>query len=138
MHIIFAEVAAEDLRGAVCDDLVRVHVVTRPRARLKRLDDELRIPFAVHHFGRGLRNRISQLFRGKLFSVHLAVVEETQFKIHGRRRAFDRRNRPDECAPRAESADGEVLHRALGLHAEERVCWHIEFAERIFFFAKFF
>jgi hypothetical protein len=41
--------AAEQLKGAVGNHLVGIHVVRRPRTGLKRIHDELVIILAFHH-----------------------------------------------------------------------------------------
>ncbi len=137
VDVILADLAAEDLCGAIGNHLVRIHVVTRPRACLERIDHELCIPFAVHHFSGGLYDGIRELLRGELFTVHLAVVEQTQFKVHERCGAFDRRHRPDERPPGTQSADGEVIHCALGLNTVQCRSRYLQFPQRIFFLAKF-
>ena len=49
-----APFAAEDFNGAVCDDLVRVHVCRGARTGLENIDNELVVPFALDDFLRGL------------------------------------------------------------------------------------
>ncbi|MBV6465853.1 MAG: hypothetical protein PGMFKBFP_01139 [Anaerolineales bacterium] len=103
---VLPELSAHDLRGAVGDDFVDVHVVAGPRARLEGVHDELIVPPPGDDFVRGLDDG-----RGPL------VVEQAEVAVDFGGRPFDRRHGPDEGAARPESADREVVHRALGLRA---------------------
>src|SRR3990172_3543777 len=138
MHVIHSGLTAEKLCGTVCDHFVCIHVVTCPRSRLERLDNEFSIPLAIHDFLSRLRNCLSQLPRCEVLPVNLTVIKQSQFKVHERGRTFHRRNGPNECAPGSQPADGEVFHCALSLHTEQCRCRDVQLAERIFFFTKIF
>ena len=51
---VFAELASQDLVGAVGDDLIGVHVQADARAGLENIDDEFAVPFTVDDFLGGL------------------------------------------------------------------------------------
>ncbi len=83
---IFSEFSAHDLRGAVRNDFIGVHVVTRPRARLDGIDHKLVIPFPVYDFLRSLDDRVGAV-----------MIEQAKITIDLSRGAFDHRHRPDKC-----------------------------------------
>ncbi len=123
VHVVVGmDLGAEDLRRAVRDHLVGVHVRGRPRPGLVDVEDELVVPFPRHHLGgRGddrLRDR-------RVDAAHVGV--------HERGGLLDRAQRLDEAPAEALAADGEVLERALGLGAVQGRLGHLHLAQRVLF-----
>jgi hypothetical protein len=89
MDAIFAYAATQDLRGAVGNDLIGVHVVTGPRACLDGIDYKLVVPFPLNHFLRRLDDRIRTL-----------KVKQAKVAVDFCRSALYRCHRPNKCGPR--------------------------------------
>ena len=107
-------VASEDLRGAVGDDLVRVHVRGRAGACLKNIQHEVDIVLAVHDLLRSRPDRRRRLRR-----------DATQFLIDLRGGALDQREGAEEAAGEAQIADGEVADGSLRLRAPQGIVRHL-------------
>jgi hypothetical protein len=58
MNAIRAQLSAHELRGAVCNDLIGVHVVAGAGTRLDGIHHELVIPFPVDDFLRSPDDRV--------------------------------------------------------------------------------
>ncbi len=95
--------AAQQLRSAVGDDLIGVHVGGSAGAGLEDIDDELIVQLTVGHLARGLPDR-----RGDL------GVQEAQVGVDAGGGPLDQAQNADEGAAEAEAAYGEVADGALG------------------------
>ena len=112
--------AAEQLRGAVGEDFVGVHVVRRPRTGLVDVDDELITKLTAQDLvGRGDDG------------IPLARIEPLERAVGLRRGALDEHRGPDEAVGRGQAADRKVRARAGGLDAVVRLSWYFELAEGI-------
>ena len=58
---VFSKLAAENLIGAIGDDLVGIHVEADAGAGLKHVDQKFLIPLAVDDFLRGLRDGVGTM-----------------------------------------------------------------------------
>ncbi len=58
---VFSKLAAENLIGAIGDDLVGIHVEADAGAGLKHIDQKFLIPLAVDDFLRGLRDGVGTM-----------------------------------------------------------------------------
>ncbi len=119
--LVLAARAAQQLRGAVGDDLVAVHVEADARARLEYIDGEVLVPLAFLNFFRRFDNRLRRL-----------LVDEPQLAIGQRRRFFHHRDGADQRAMSAQPADRKVLDRARRLNAVVNVAGNFLVSERIF------
>ena len=107
-------VASEDLRGAVGDDLVRVHIRGCAGACLEDIEDELDIVLAVHDLLRGRFDRRRRLRR-----------DAADLLIDLRGGALDQREGADEAAGESQVADGEIADGALRLRAPQGIVRHL-------------
>ena len=119
--------SAEDLVGAVREDLVDVHVVRRPGACLIHVHHEMLEVLAGENFIRRLHDHIGDLW-----------IESAGFLVGQRRRALDHYGRPDEGGKRRHSADRKVLDGAQRLHSVQRVRRNFELSERVLLGASLF
>src|SRR5215216_4715255 len=125
MYLVLANFPAHDLRGAIGDHLIDVHMMTRPRPSLDGIDDELIVPFSFNDLLSSLRDCVCPL-----------RIQQTQIAIDLRRRAFDYRHRPDECGPWLEPRNGKIFHCALRLCTVKSINRELDFPERITFDAS--
>ena len=116
---------AEDLRGAVGQHLVGVHVVRRPGAGLVDVDDELIAKVAGEDLVRRGHNRARDV-----------GVEAPERGVGLGRRFLDEDRAGDEIGMRAQAADRKVLDGARGLHAVVRLGGNAQFAEWVSLSAK--
>ncbi len=119
--LVLAARAAQQLRGAVGDDLVGVHVEADARARLEDIDNEVLVPLALLDFLRRLYDGVGGL-----------LVDQAEFAIGQRCRFLHHRDGANERGMRAQSADGIVLDRARRLNAVVDVRRNFFMAERVF------
>ncbi|CUS31307.1 hypothetical protein COMA2_10033 [Candidatus Nitrospira nitrificans] len=110
MHELAAARPAEQLRRAVRDHLVRVHIGGRAGPRLKNIHRKFRIQFAVDHFGRRQFDRLGRLF-----------VQQAKGVIHRRGGPLDHPHGPNHSPWHAQRTDREILDRARGLHSVVRL-----------------
>ena len=120
--LVLAERAAQQLGGAVGDDLVAIHVEADAGARLEDVHYEFVIPLALLNFLSGRNDRVGRLF-----------VNQSQLAVSFGGRLLHHRDRADERAVGAQPADGKVLHRTRGLNSVVNVAGNFLVAERIFF-----
>ena len=112
-------------RGEVRDHLVRVHVARGAGAGLVHVDGKMRVVVAVRHFQRRLADR-----RG------LRLRQQPEAGVDLGRGGLDQAQRADEAARHRPAGDREVLHRALGLRAPQRVGGHPQLAHAVVFDAE--
>ena len=98
-----AEMMAEDLVGAVGDDLIRVGVRGGSRAGLENIDHEIPVEFPFLDFLGGLLDRAGQ-----------TCLQEAEFSIHQGGRAFDLGQGADKATRHSQIADRKVLPGPLG------------------------
>ncbi len=113
---------AEDLFGAVGEDLVHIHVERRPRAHLEDVDGELVVALPGQDLVAGRDDG-----RGPL------PVEEAEPAVGPGGRLLDAGHGHDEDGGRAEPADRKVLDRPLGLDPVIGGCGNGLPAERVLF-----
>src|SRR5205823_3751392 len=118
------EFAAQELGGAIGDDLVGVGVGRRAGAGLEDIQNELVIELA-----RWAGDLLGRLGDG----VSLARLQQSKVTIGDRRSVLDAAEGPDEAAVEALAADGKVLDGALGGGAVVRALGHLEWAHRVAF-----
>ena len=99
-----AELAAEQLVGAVGDDLVEVHVALGARAGLPHDKREMIVELALDHLARGADD-----------GVGAALVEQAELEVGLCGRKLDDAERMHERDRHAVDADAEILARAFGL-----------------------
>ena len=119
--LVLAQRAAQQLGGAVGDDLVAVHVEADAGARLKDVHDELLVPLALLDFFGGFDDGVGGLL---VHQAEVAIGERSSFLHH--------RDGADERGMGAQSADGKVLHRARRLNAVVNLGGNFLVAERVF------
>src|SRR5437763_1482168 len=124
MYQLRAEFAAEELGGAIGDDLVGVGVGRRAGAGLEDIQNELVVELAWW---------AGDLLGGLGDGVCLARLQQTQVTIGDRRGVLDAAEGPDEAAVEALTAYGEVLDGALGGGAVVRALGHLERSHRVAF-----
>src|SRR5437763_12929295 len=107
-RLVLAARAAEQLVGAVRDDLVAIHVVGRAGAGLVGINDEVLAMSARQYFISGADDRISELF---LEPARLAMCQRGRF--------LDPTARVDKCGQRPQLRNREVVAGALGLNTPE-------------------
>ncbi len=112
--------AAEQLRCAVRDHLVRVHVRRRARPGLEYVEDELGVQPAVGDLPRRACDRVAH-----------ARVEELQIDVRPGRGPLDQAERADHRARDRPPADREVQHRALRRRAVVRIGRHVHRTHRV-------
>jgi len=111
----------------VRDHLVRVHVAARAGARLEHIDRKLIVVLAFHDFERGL------LDRRRTFGI-----ERIELDVRRRRRPLDETERADEVARHAQTAQREIVDRALRLRAPQRVRGDLQLPQTIVLDAEVF
>ena len=116
--------AAEQLNGAVGDDLVGVHVDGRSRAALNGIDDELLAEPSSKNFVAGADDR-----------VRPGYVEQTRLAVGERRRLFDAGKAPDQLRVHPQPRDGKILRGAERLHAVIYVRRYVLRADGVLFYA---
>src|SRR5262245_4657169 len=117
---VVAPRSTENLRGAVGDHLVRIHVVRRAGAGLIDVYDELIAKGAAANFVARPDNRARD-----------ARVEPFERFVRFGGGALDENRRDDEICRSAQLADGEVFYGSSGLDAVIGVGGNLEFTERI-------
>jgi hypothetical protein len=124
---VVAAVAAEQLEGAVGDDLVGVHVARRPRPALDHVDEEVLVVAPLAHLGGGALDHLGGLGR-----------QQPELGVGPRGRGLDRGERDDQRRELAQrhAGDREVLEGAQRLHAVERVGRHVALAEQVALLAR--
>ena len=105
--LVFAELAAQQLRGAIGDHLVGVHVEADARARLKHVDHEVRGPTCPP----------GPLSRLAMMALAVFRVHQAEFAIGLGRRLLHHGDGANQRGMGVQSADGKVLDRAGGLNA---------------------
>jgi hypothetical protein len=118
--VVLAARAAEDLRRAVREHFVDIHIVRRASARLIDVDDELIAQPPGQDFIGRAHDREADLAR-----------QPPERDVRLRRRLFHHDGRCHQLVRRAQSADRKVLHRPRRLRAVVRVRRHADLAERI-------
>src|SRR3954469_6214110 len=117
---VLAALVPEELVGAIRQDFIGVHVVGRSGTRLKGIDDELvEVPAPKDFVGR-CHDGVGKL-----------RVEATGFPVRERGSFFDPHLRNDEWHQWAELTDLEIVLRAKGLYAVQRIGRYIERSERV-------
>ncbi|KAI3478944.1 hypothetical protein L1887_59065 [Cichorium endivia] len=124
--VLAAELAAEDLDGAVADDLVDVHVGLGARAGLEDDEGEVGVELAGDDLVGGLADGVSDL------------GVETELLVDGGGGLLEHAKGLDERLGHAllGSANVKVLEGALGLGAPVAVGGHLERAEGVLFGAE--
>ncbi len=125
-RILGAELAGEQLVGAVGDHLVDVHVGLRAGAGLPHHQRELIVEFAVDDFGRRLHDRLGA-----------PRIEQAELAIDFGGGALDQRQRRDQRPRHALVADAEIIARALGLRAPIAIGRDLDRPEAVGFGAGF-
>jgi len=121
MHrFVFAALPAQQLVGAIREHLVAIHVVRRAGPRLVGIDDELLAMPAGEHLVRGFHDGVREL-----------GVQAAGFLVRQGRGFLDQDDGIDEGGEGSEVGDREVLPRALGLDAPQRLRGHGHLAQRI-------
>jgi len=111
MHgLVFAALAAQQLIRAIGEDLVTVHVVRRPRARLVGIHDELMAVLPGQHFVGRPHDRVGEL-----------RVETPGLFVHEGGGFLDPNDGVHERGEGQEMGDREILAGPLCLDAVERV-----------------
>src|SRR5580698_7844005 len=103
--LVLATRTAQQLRSAVGNYLVAVHVETDACARLEDVDGEVLVPLAVLDLFCGCDDRLCCLF-----------VDQAKLAIGQRSRLLYHRDSADQGAMRTQTADGKVLHRPRRLN----------------------
>jgi hypothetical protein len=124
VHQLRADLAAQDLRRAVRDHLVRVHVGRGARAGLEDVDHELVVVLAVGDLAGRLLDRPAHL-----------VVQLAEALVRFRRGELHQPDRPDETPAEAVAADREVQHGALRRRAVQCTRRNFHLPHRIAFAA---
>ena len=119
--LVLAQLAAQQLGGAIGDDLVAVHVEADAGARLENVHHEFLVPLALLNFLGGLDDGVGGL-----------LIHQAEFAIGEGRSFLHHRDSADQRRVRAQSADGKVLDRARGLNAVVNVGGNFFEAERVF------
>ncbi len=119
--LVFAEAPAEQLRGAVGDDLVGVHVKADTRACLEDVNHKVLVPLAVLDFLGGGDDGIGGLW-----------VEQAEFAVGFGGGFLHHGNGANERNVRAQAADGIVLDRTRCLDAVVHVGRDVFKAQGIF------
>ena len=102
------------------DHLVGIHVGAGAGAGLKHIDRELGIV-------RAARDRL-----GSTGDAACGLgIEQPEARVGGRRGLLDQRERANERARQAITADRKVLDRALGLRAPERMRGHLQLTHAV-------
>ncbi len=107
-------------RGDGRDHLVGVHVRAGARTGLEDVDGELVVVQAVGDLTGGRDDRVGLLRR-----------QQAEVLVHLRARALEQAECADLGALERPERDREVLHRALGLRAPQRVDRHPHFAHGV-------
>ena len=115
-----ARTAAEQLVGAVGEDLVGVHVVRGAGAGLEGVDPELVAVGAAQDFVGGAHD-----------DPGLVGPKQPELAIDLRGGLLDEHDAVDQLGPRRQPRDGEVLYGALGLNAVQGVLRHLLVAQRV-------
>ena len=113
--------AAEQLVGAVGEDLVAIHVVRSAGAGLIGVHDKLVPVLAGEHFIGGADDGVGEL-----------GLEPPRLLVRERRRLLDEHDGVHERRQRRLVGDGEVAASPLGLDAVERRLGDGQLAERVF------
>ena len=124
--LVAAELFSQELRRAVREDLVRIHVVRLTGASLIHVDHELAAQLAGEDLIRS----------GNDGSGKSWLEPSERFVGFGRSLFYENRRR-DECRRRREAADREVLDGAGGLAAEIGADGDADVADRVMFDAEF-
>ena len=124
--LVLAKCSAQQLGGAVGDDLVAVHVEADARTGLEDVHDEVLVPLALLDFLGRLDDRVGGLL------VHQARVRDWRQRCG----FLHHRDGADERRMSAQSADGIVLHRPRRLDAVVDVGGNFLVAERVFLAAR--
>src|SRR6185436_7316545 len=102
------------------DDLVRVHVRARARTRLKYVDGEL---IRVH--------AVRDLEGARLDRARDSLRQQAQAPVRASGGPLDERQCAHERRRHSQTADGEVIDRALRLCAPQRGRGHLQFAHAV-------
>ena len=119
-NAVIALGAAENFDGAVCDDLIGIHVERGTGAALNRVDNELIVQLAVDDFVAGFDDCACALLR-----------ELADLKVRDRSGLLDLGNADNELRMHLEPGDVEILMRAERLHAVIGVNRDFFFTDRI-------
>ena len=102
------------------DDLVSVHVGAGARSGLKNIQRKLRVVKPLFHLLRRGGNGYGDV-----------VIEQAQFAVDLGRAFLDQAQSREKRAGKSESAEGEILNRALCLRTIERVRGNPHLAQTI-------
>jgi hypothetical protein len=105
--------------------LVCIHVGAGARTGLEDVDRELRVVLAVRHRQRRLADR-----------RRLTLFQMAQRQVHVGRRGLDQPQRTDERPRQVQAGNREVVDRALGLRAIQRVSRDLQLAHAVVFDAE--
>src|SRR6266550_6779946 len=115
-----AALAAEQLRSAVGEHLIDVHVALRARAGLPDDEREFLVVLTVEHLpGRALNG------------LGLGSIEQAELGVHCRRGPLDERQRIHHSERHALAGDAEKTPRALGLCAPQSIGRDLDRAEAV-------
>ena len=123
--VVVAEFAAQNLDGAIGDDLVGVHVKADTGAGLEDVDYELMVPFAFHNFLRGANHGISPF-----------VFNQAERLVGFRRRLFHHAKGLDQRGMGLHAGDGIIFYSAKRLDSVIDVRWNFLGANRVLFYAQ--
>ena len=134
-----AALAAENLDGAVGEDLVGVHVMRGACARLIDIHDEVLLPVARQRCAEMVTPVLAKDLVARLDDrVGYTRIEPPSVAVGHRGGALDEHRGAHKCRVRAHPADRVVLDRTLRLRAVERLGRDLHRAERVFFDADIF
>ncbi len=122
---VFAQFPAQDFVGAIGDHFIGIHMQAYPCARLKNIDHEFRVPFAIDHFLGSLDNGVGAL-----------RIHQAEFLVGLRGGTLDHAQGADKRRMSAHPGDGEIVHRARCLRTVIGLGGHLDKTKRIFFFAE--
>ena len=125
MEAVFTNLPAQELRGAIGNHFIGIHVVTGAGPGLENIHNELVVPLA----GGDLTGRLADAVRGGL-------LKQAQLAVNLGSRLFDHADLPDEGSPRAQARDREIVDGALGLCSIQGVDGYFDFTHRIGFNAE--
>src|SRR5438309_10162091 len=120
MDQLGAALAAEDLSGPVCDDLIGVRVSRRARTRLVDVDRKLIVELPIEYVLARRRGRAGA-----------PPWQAAQLPVRLRCRTLDHPQGADETAWHRPAGDGEVDDRTLGRGAVIGVGWDLHLAHRV-------
>ena len=118
--LVGTQPTAQDLIGAVGENLVHVHVERDARSRVEDIDNELIQVLTGQDLVAPGEDRFASL-----------CVESAGLRVRERRRSLDAHECPNERGICPESTDRVVLDRPLGLRAPQRAGRNFDLAQRV-------